>query len=64
MPRDGSIDESDGAGGAAAANDLRGFLSGERFSTVVADPPWRFIMVVAGMTGKRPMCVDHVGGGA
>lgn len=25
-----------------AADDLRGFLGGDRFATVMADPPWRF----------------------
>jgi len=25
-----------------AANDLRGFLDGQKFGTIMADPPWRF----------------------
>ncbi len=28
--------------GAKASDELRNFLSGERFATVMADPPWRF----------------------
>ena len=25
------------------AQDLRGYLAGRRFATVLADPPWRFV---------------------
>jgi N6-adenosine-specific RNA methylase IME4 len=35
------------------ANDLRAFVGGERFATILADPPWRF----ANRTGK--MAPEH-----
>ena len=36
-----------------AADDLRGFVGGRRFATILADPPWRF----ANRTGK--MAPEH-----
>jgi len=45
------------------SQDLSGFLGHDRFATVMADPPWRFVNRTGKVAPEQPMACDILNDG-